>query len=142
MSYYQQCVERFVGPCSKVRFAGAAPRLDLDLFDPLSAYDSPLPDYDSPFRIESPAPSDEKHVDSDNDWENPFGFWQEEAPAEAPGPRSVFTPQQEAFPGGETYRPIYCGLDKANMPKNAIMGNPLQCFRKGFYYGKRYKMHY
>ncbi len=134
MSYYQQCVERFVGSCSKVRFAGAAPPLDFD-FDPLS-------DYNSPFPNESPASLEEKHANSDNNLGNPFGFVQEEAPAEAPASRSVFTPQQEAFPGGETYRPIYCGLDRANMPKNAIMGNPLQCFRKGYYYGKRHKMHY
>lgn len=55
--------------------------------------------------------------------------------------RPVFVPRQEAFGGGEMYRPIYCGMDPANKPKNAIFGTRWACYKKGVYNGKKISRH-
>ena len=188
MSYYQHCVERFVGPCSKVRFEGAAETSRARDFSPMQEYNelSPWidPEQDSPAEppvsngvaenleyefedllqgipttSETTSASRQPPLNNQSEARSasrppPFNYnddvdLKNDAPHNrvelhdeyAPRARSVFTPQKEAFPGGQTYRPIYCGLDKANMPKNAVLGNPLQCYRKGYFYGKRNKMH-
>lgn len=61
--------------------------------------------------------------------------------AEVPRPIPVFTPPTEAFRGGIKYRPLYCGMNLANMPKDSILGTRAQCYRKGLMYGKKLAQH-
>ena len=144
-SSHQRCVDCFLGS-SKVRFVGAADVMEPWLLPDEEAPTASQPIYEREEELKHATPRHNRAEEYGNIGtpreDSPFDIGDIEMEEQKrPRVKSVFVPQKEAFGGGEAYRPIYCGMDPANKPKNAIYGNRLQCYRKGFYYGKMHSRH-
>lgn len=127
MPSYQRCVDCFVGVCKPRLFFGAAEGLGPEVMNMEVPIDAELNLFPEPLREPSGPSREQDEKEREHKQNGPV--------------RPVFVPRKEAFGGGEMYRPIYCGMDPDNKPKNAIYGNRLQCYRKGFYYGTRRARH-
>lgn len=139
-----QCMER--------RFCGEAGTLDdMQLISPVPEWSDHENEFDGsdddPFSLGGPRnnnPVPDVWSDSEEEQE-PRARMEHKAPIpdEVPHvPRSVFVPRVEAFGGGAQYRPMYCGMNADDKPKNAYFGTRAQCYRKGFMNGKRQGIHH
>lgn len=113
------------GPSNMPNFppSGVRPTNQRERSDPLRSLD-PSPEL---------AEDDDRKVD---EYGRPVESDEEKGEENQPDPIPVFQPPLESFGGGIKYRPLYCGMDLTNMPKDSVVGTRAQCYRKGFMNGK------
>lgn len=154
MSSYQKCMNHFLEHEPR-KFRGGAeslsPFVDPSEFDnPVDEESNDVSSFENPssfstvlrpmFVQRTSTSSSDNNVEfkQSNEIPNsPIPVAQSHHESQSMGPRSVFRERGRAFAGGQVYRPIYCGADPANKPKDSINGSPLECYRKGFFYGKK-----
>lgn len=109
------------------------------------------PDFELPFSpLQSGMPMEQRQqqpLEPELDWKHDEGqpeplrrrtYERKSQPTvQGTGERTVFDPLSESYRGGVRNRPIFCGANPRNKPKNALWGTPLECLRKGYYAGSR-----